>query len=106
MRKLALALVVALALAAIGATYALASTKTITLKDNYFSKSSITIHKGDRVNWRWSNTANRHNVFSRGHFKSRSGRSGNFTARFTKRGTYSIICTLHPAQMTMKVIVK
>jgi plastocyanin len=106
MRRLALALVVALALAAIGATYALASTKSVTLNDNFFSKSKITIRKGDRVNWRWSNTGNRHNVFSKGHFKSKSGHSGNFTARFTKRGTYRIICTLHPTQMTMKVVVK
>jgi plastocyanin len=106
LRRLAIALVVALALAALGATYALASTKTITAHDNFYSKSSITIRKGDRVNWRWSNTSNRHNVFLKGHFKSKSGHSGNFTARFTKRGTYRIICTLHPVQMTMKVIVK
>ncbi len=106
MRRLALALAVALLLAALGATYALAATKSVGVNDNFFSKSSITIHRGDRVNWRWSNTGNRHNVTSKGHFKSKSGRSGNFTARFTKRGTYRIVCTLHPAQMTMKVIVK
>jgi plastocyanin len=106
MRKLLVTLAAVSVLAGLGATYAFAGTKGVTLRDNYFSTSSVTIHKGSKVTWRWSHTENKHNVFSKGHFRSHSSTNGSFTATFTKRGTYTVICTLHPAQMTMKVRVK
>ena len=106
MRKLLVTLAAVSVLAGLGAAHAFAGTKSVTLHDNYFSTSSVTIRKGSKVTWRWSHTDNKHNVSSKGHFHSRSSTSGSFSATFNKRGTYTVICTLHPAQMTMKVRVK
>jgi plastocyanin len=33
-------------------------------------------------------------------------RKGTFTHRFTRRGTYRLFCSLHPARMTQLVIVR
>jgi plastocyanin len=106
MRKLLATLAAATVLAGLGAGYAFAGTKSVAVADNYFSTSSVSIHKGSRVTWRWSRTDNRHNVSSKGHFHSKTSTSGKFTATFTKAGTYTVICTLHPTQMRMKVRVR
>jgi plastocyanin len=107
MRKLALTVAALFLLAGIWATYALgAGTKTVTVRDNFFSARSVTVRRGAKVTWRWVATANKHNVTSKGHFKSRSQRSGSFTETFRTRGTFTVICTLHPTQMRMKVRVQ
>jgi plastocyanin len=106
MRKLLVTLVAVTVLAGLGATHAFAGTKSVAVADNYFSTSSVSIHKGSKVTWRWSHTDNRHNVTSKGHFHSKTSTSGTFSATFTKAGTYTVICTLHPTQMRMKVHVK
>ena len=31
---------------------------------------------------------------------------GTFTQRFTKRGTYKLFCSLHPAQMVQEIVVR
>ena len=35
-----------------------------------------------------------------------AAKKGTFTYRFTRRGTYSLFCSLHPARMTQLVIVR
>jgi plastocyanin len=88
------------------AAQAFAATKKVTVKDNFFSTSKVTVHKGDKVTWRWSGTSNPHNITSKGHFHSSTKTSGTYSKRFTKKGTFSVICTIHPSQMRMKVVVK
>jgi plastocyanin len=105
-RLLLLALVSLLVTGAILAAQALAATKKVTLGDNFFSKTSLTIHKGTKVTWRWSGTHNSHNVTSKGHFHSRTQSSGSFSKTFKTKGTFTVICTVHPTQMRMKVVVK
>jgi plastocyanin len=106
MRKLLVTLAALTVLAGLGATYAFAGTKSVAVADNYFSTNSVSIHKGSRVTWRWSHTDNRHNVTSKGHFHSKTSTSGSFTETFSRAGTYTVICTLHPTQMRMKVHVR
>jgi plastocyanin len=106
-RKLFLILTLVSVLAAIGAAYAFAaSTKTVKVGDNFFSKSSLTVKRGTKIKWAWSGTHNPHNITSKGHFHSKTQTSGSFTERFKKKGTYKILCTVHPTQMTMTVRVK
>ncbi len=105
-RLLLLALVSLLVTGAILAAQALAATKTVKLGDNFFTTSKLTIRKGTKVTWRWSGTHNSHNVTSKGHFPSRTQSSGSFSKTFKTKGTFTVICTVHPTQMRMKVVVK
>jgi plastocyanin len=104
-RLLLLALVSLLVAGAIAAAQALAATKKVTIGDNFYSTSKVTVHKGTKVTWRWTGS-NRHNVTSRGHFSSPTKSSGTFSKTFRTKGTFTVICTIHPSQMRMKVVVK
>ena len=113
MRKSLTALpIVALALLVplLTANPAMAAT-TVKLGDNFFAPSSKTISAGAKVRFRW--IGNRpHNVTKRrgpgGGFKSRTtSRDGvNFAKRFTRRGAYKLICTIHPEEMRLTLHVR
>jgi plastocyanin len=83
-----------------------ASTHTISVVDDRFSRTSLTVKKGDTVRWVWKGNR-RHNVYQvagPGHFHSPSQVDGTYRHRFTKRGTYRFQCTFHtPHKMTIKV---
>jgi plastocyanin len=110
MRKLPL-LVSLLAVAAMAAAFAipaLAATRTVAVKDNFFSPKATTISKGSTVKWVWRGDA-AHNVSkSKGpgvKFRSPNKLSGSYSHRFTRAGLYTVICTIHPG-MTSTVRVK
>jgi plastocyanin len=109
MRKklLVLLAIASLTVAGILAAQAFAATKKVSVKDNFFSTSKVTIRKGQSVTWRWVHTTSDHNVTSsKGHFHSATKSSGTYSHKFSKRGTFTVICTIHPTQMRMKVVVK
>ena len=107
MKKLLLAGLVAALLAAAG-TQALAATRSIRVGNNFFvhrgRPATVHIHRGTRLTWRFRGSL--HNVtVTRGPQRFRSGnrRRGTFSHRFTRRGTYRIVCTIHPGmRMTVK----
>ncbi len=107
MRRLPAALI-ALALAAAVAVPAGASTtKSVVIKNVDFQTATVRIHRGDTVRWLFRDGVTPHNVTSRGtpHFRSSgSMRSGSYSVRFTKAGTYRYHCTIH-VNMTGRVIV-
>ena len=114
MRKLLLLAVIAVAggLMAVFAASAPSATR-VKIGDNYFVRPSgvptVTVSKGTRVKWVW--TGNRlHNVKTisgPSSFGSSSMRSGTYTKRMRRRGTYTIICTVHGASdQKMKLVVK
>jgi plastocyanin len=110
MRKLLLIALVA-AFAAIPAVAALASTtpKKVTVGDNYFSVKKMTIKRGTRVNWVWHSFGVPHNVtVTSGPSKFHSGNKGNgtYSHLFGKKGTYRLVCSLHPTQMKETIIVR
>jgi plastocyanin len=111
MRKLLLIALVA-AFAAIPAVAALASTtpKKVTVGDNYFSVKKMTIKRGTSVNWVWHSFGVPHNVTvtsGPSKFHSRELQSsGSYTHLFGKKGTYHLICTLHPTQMKETIVVR
>jgi plastocyanin len=104
MRKLLILLALGTVLAGIGASFAFAAS-SVKIHDNSFSKGTVTIHKGQSVTWTWSGTHNRHNVtaIKGGSFHSKTQKKGSYSHKFGKRGTYTIICTVHSAVMRMKV---
>ena len=87
---------------------ALAATKTVQVKDNKFVASSITVKKGTTVKWVWKGEAPHDVSVTKGpaKFKSKVQTSGTFSKKLTKKGTYSIVCTIHAPGMKMVVKVK
>ena len=106
MKKL-LGLVAALALLAAVAVPALAATRTVKVDDNVFSPKSLSVRKGDSVRFRWVGRAPHNVARSSGPSFSTIGirRSGTVTRRLRRRGTYRLVCTIHPG-MSMKVVVR
>jgi hypothetical protein len=99
MRKL----IVFSSLLAVGAVSALAATKTVKWKVG--SKTTQRIAKNGIVKWVWSDGAP-HNVKGPGFRSKTTGRRGYaYSHRFRKRGTFRIICEVHPTTMKTKVIV-
>ena len=116
MRQRSTAIVIAVAGAvalasALGGTAGAAPKTTVTLGDNFFAPSSKTISRGTKVRFKWVGSR-RHNVKKKsgpgGGFKSRTTKSRgvNFAKRFTKAGTYRLICTIHPDTMRLKLTVR
>jgi plastocyanin len=111
MRKLILIALVA-AFAAVPTVSALASTspKKVTVGNNFFSNKKMTIKRGTRVTWVWHSFGLAHNVTVKsGPSKFHSRRlqaSGSFSHLFGKKGTYHLVCTLHPTQMKETIVVQ
>jgi plastocyanin len=74
------------------------TTHTVTVGDNFFSPSSLTIAQGDTV--RWVNAAGgmQHNVTSNTGAWAPSTTAASFTfeVTFNQVGTFPYVCTLHP----------
>jgi plastocyanin len=87
---------------ALGGAHA-ASSHTVVLKHNQYLPGTVSIRRGDSVTWVWQDGNALHNVIARS-FQSRTVKHGTFTVRFSRSGTYSYRCTVHP-HMTGKVIV-
>ncbi|MET0603114.1 MAG: plastocyanin/azurin family copper-binding protein [Baekduia sp.] len=87
---------------------AFAATKTVQVKDNKFVASSITVSKNTTVKWVWKGKAPHNVVVTKGpaKFKSTTQVKGSFSKKLTKKGTYSILCTIHAPGMKMTVKVK
>lgn len=90
----------------------------VTVNDFFFAPTTVTIGKGGAVKWVWSaaNT-NPHTVHlksgpkgleKRGSYSTRTSAvsEARFRKTFDTAGTYRYICTIHPTQMKMTVVVK
>ena len=103
-RALALA---AVSLVIVPAT-AVAATRGVSVKDNFYSSKAVTIHKGQTVKWTWRGKAMHNVTVTKGpsKFRSSTKTKGTFTHRFTKKGTYRLVCTIHAPDMKMTVTVR
>jgi plastocyanin len=98
-----------------GATSASSATSAVRVKvgDNYFVRArgvpKLTVAKGTKVRWVWTGKRP-HNVQAiRGpsRFGSTTMTDGSYTKRLRKRGTYTIICTIHSGDdQKMKLVVE
>jgi plastocyanin len=126
LRKVAVIAVAALALLAAVATAAEAppgkkpkgKPKEVSVADFYFGPEKLTLVEGQSVNWVWaeSNTYP-HDVHLKSGPKSLKEKksystkttavtNAEFEKTFTTPGTYKFICTIHPTQMHMTIVVK
>jgi plastocyanin len=102
LRKLTL-LFVLVAAGGLMAVFAASAPSATRLKvgDNYFVRSSgvptVTVSKGTRVRWVWRGRSLHNVTVTKGprHFRSSSMTSGSYVKKMRKRGTYTIICTVH-----------
>ena len=107
MRRIFTAVAAATALGLAVAPAHAGTTKTVAVKNNSFSPSSVNINKGGKVSWKWTQGGVSHNV------RPAAGGSGSrttsqkgftFTKTFSKAGTFRYVCTLHSSmKMTVKV---
>lgn len=82
--------------------------KTVTVGDNFYKKSKITVLVGDKVTWNFIGRGIHDVVVEKGpaKFESKKRSYGyKFSKVLKKPGVYQIVCTLHPS-MTMKLTVK
>ena len=90
------------------AVTALASSgKTVKVGDNYYGPKTLTIGRGTKVTWKWVGVLKHNVVVHTGpaSFNSRTQVRGNYSHTFTRRGTYQLVCTVHP-KMKMTVVVR
>ena len=123
--KLVAIAVAALALSGAAATAANAPAKKpsskpkkVTVADFYFGPEKLTLKKGQSVDWVWAETNTYpHDVHLKSgpkKLKKKASYSTKTTAvtdaefkkTFTTPGTYHFICTIHPTQMHLTVVVK
>lgn len=95
-----------------------AKSALVTVNDFYFGPDSVTIKKGGTVKWVWS-SANTypHDVHLKQGPKGLEQRASystkttavtgaQFKKSFATPGTYHFICTIHPTEMHLTVVVK
>jgi plastocyanin len=89
-------------------------TRKVSVNDNYYGPSKLTVHVGDTVDWVWSeDETDVHDVALKTaptgvrKFHSDPLSAGeSFKRKLTKPGTYKIICTFHEEEMKMTITVK
>jgi plastocyanin len=122
--KLVAIAVVALALSGAAATAANApqqsksKPKEVSVADFYFGPEQVTLKKGQSINWVWAEANTYpHDVHLKSGPKGLKAKASystkttavtnaEFEKTFTTPGTYKFICTIHPTQMHMTVVVK
>ena len=96
----------------VAAAPAVAKTRNVKIGDNYFVRKgpppTVTVSKGTTVRWNWTGRHQHNVVVTNGpvHFQSPLKKSGHFSKRMTRRGTYTIVCTIHAPDMRMKLKVR
>ena len=105
-RRLRLVIALAVVLVAVSAVTAIASsTKTVSVADSYYGPKTLTVGRGTKVTWKWTGVL-KHNVHTGpAFFSSKTQVRGSCSHVFTKKGTYALVCTVHP-KMKMTVVVR
>jgi plastocyanin len=92
--------------------------KEVTVADYYFGPEKLTLKKGQSIDWVWSESNSApHDVHLKSgpkglkekakySTKTTAVTDAEFEKEFTTPGTYKFICTIHPTQMHMTVVVK
>jgi plastocyanin len=92
--------------------------KEVSVADFYFGPEKLTIDKGQSVDWVWAEANTYpHDVHLKSgpkglkqkatySTKTTAVTDAEFEKAFTTPGTYKFICTIHPTQMHMTIVVK
>jgi plastocyanin len=82
--------------------------KPILVGDRFFDKNNIQIRKGKSLTWKFEGEL--HNLTlangPEGFASPNLNLNRTYSARFTRAGTYRFFCSLHPVQMSERVVVK
>ncbi len=90
----------------------------VSVNDFYFGPSSVSIKKGGSVKWTWSSfNTYPHDVHLKSgpkglkqkasySTKTTAVTEAEFKKTFPTPGTYKFICTIHPTEMKLTVVVK
>jgi plastocyanin len=109
MRILPLVLIAALLAAAAPAA---AATRNVRVDDDYFVRSGspprVAVFKGTWVKWNWRGSRQHNVVVQSGpvRFRSELKRSGSFSRKMRRVGTYRIVCSIHQPDMAMTLKVR
>ncbi len=111
MRAIAIAAIALAALAGFGGLADAAPKATVKVGDNFLRPGQKTVSKGTKVRFEWVGSARHHIVKSRGPggpiaSPATAKRGVNLVKRFGKGGTYRFICTIHPTEMRLKLVVR
>jgi plastocyanin len=110
-RRLRCLILLTVLLVAVPAVSALASSgkavKAVKVGDNYYGPKTLSVRKGTKVTWNWVGVLKHNIVVHTGpsFFSSKTQVRGSFSHTFTKKGTYALVCTIHP-HMRMTVVVR
>ena len=83
-----------------------AATKHVRVGDDLkFHPKHLKIHKGTKVIWKWDGMLLHNVTVTKGpaKFHSKTMTSGTYSHTFKKKGTYTLMCTIHGFKMTVKV---
>ena len=92
--------------------------KEVSVADFYFGPEQVTLKEGQSVNWVWAEANTYpHDVHLKSgpkglkekaaySTKTTAVTDAEFEKTFTTPGTYKFICTIHPTQMHMTIVVK
>ena len=85
-----------------------ASTVNVAVKDDVFVKDAITVKRGSTVRWTWKGKSKHDVTVVKGPktFRSSLKRTGSYSRKLTRKGTYKLVCTVHAPDMKMTITVK
>jgi plastocyanin len=72
--------------------------RTVKVDDFAFSPASLSVRAGTSVTWRFQDSATHNLTVGRGpaKFHSKDIRRGSYSRTLTRRGTYKLMCSIHP----------
>ena len=74
------------------------SGNTVTVGNNVFTPSSLSVPAGTTVTWQWNSSGVVHNVTFDDQVTSSDRSTGSFPRTFSAAGTYPYHCTIHVAE--------
>ena len=70
---------------------------TVSVENNVFNPSAITVPVASTVTWQWNSAGVAHNVvFEDGTGSSSTMTTGTHQRTFSQTGDYAYVCTIHP----------
>jgi len=112
MRRLLILPILVLVALVVGVAPAAAKTRNVKVGDDFFVRSSgvptVKVKKGTTVKWNWTGSDQHNVVVQKGpaSFQSSLKTKGSYKKKLKKKGTYTIICSIHAPDMRMKIKVK
>ena len=73
-----------------------AADRRVIIKNYTYSPGRLVVRRNDSVTWVFDDGPVLHNVVGARFHSSPVKKTGTYTVRFTRAGTYTYTCTLHP----------